>query len=119
MDSAAESIRLCDRATALSMRTLLARAAAAVGVILLTGAASGLSQRACAQEQAAKAPAPPAQHCEVAVVSPVSGYAECVKPRGAPVEPPPPRPAPSADECRRHPEVAAEACPENEPAKAR
>jgi hypothetical protein len=30
--------------------------------------------------------------CEEAVVSPVTGYAECVRPRGAPVDPPPPRP---------------------------
>jgi hypothetical protein len=96
---------------------MLARAAAAVGVMLLMGAACGLSQRACAQDEAAKAPAAPVQHCEVAVVSPVTGYAECVEPRGAPVEQPPPRPAPSADECRRHPEVAAEVCPENEPPK--
>jgi hypothetical protein len=96
-----------------------ARAAAVVGVLLLMGAASGLSQRACAQDEAAKATPPPAQHCELAVVSPVSGYAECVKPRGAVVEPPPPRPAPSAEACRRHPEVAAEACHESEPAEGR
>jgi hypothetical protein len=31
--------------------------------------------------------------CKVAVVNPVSGHAECVLPRGAPVDPPPPRPA--------------------------
>jgi hypothetical protein len=30
--------------------------------------------------------------CKEAVVSPVSGFAECVKPRGAPVAPPPKRP---------------------------
>ena len=31
--------------------------------------------------------------CEEAMVSPVSGHAECVRPFGAPVDPPPPRPA--------------------------
>jgi len=30
--------------------------------------------------------------CKEAIVSPVSGHAECVRPRGAPVDPPPPRP---------------------------
>lgn len=51
----------------------------------------------------------PAQHadtpvarCEVAVVNPVSGFAECVKPRGVPVEPPPAHPAPTPEECQRH-----------------
>jgi hypothetical protein len=37
--------------------------------------------------------APPARAvCQEAIVNPVSGYAECVRPRGAPVAPPPPRP---------------------------
>ena len=31
--------------------------------------------------------------CEEAMVSPVSGHAECVRPFGAPVDPPPPRPS--------------------------
>lgn len=31
--------------------------------------------------------------CKEAIVNPVSGYAECVRPLGAPVAPPPPRPA--------------------------
>jgi hypothetical protein len=31
--------------------------------------------------------------CEEAMVSPVSGHAECVRPLGAPVDPPPPRPS--------------------------
>jgi hypothetical protein len=34
---------------------------------------------------------PPAL-CKEAIVNPVSGYAECVRPLGAPVAPPPPRP---------------------------
>ena len=53
--------------------------------------------------------------CEVAVVNPVSGYAECVKPRGAPVEPPPPRPPPTSDECRKHPDLDLESCRRTEP----
>jgi hypothetical protein len=39
---------------------------------------------------------PEADHsalCKEAIVNPVSGYAECVRPLGAPVDPPPPRPA--------------------------
>lgn len=50
---------------------------------------------------AAADPPPPAEpaktappKCEEALVSPVSGYAVCVKPPGAPVDPPPPRPQP-------------------------
>jgi hypothetical protein len=31
--------------------------------------------------------------CKEAIVNPVSGHAECVNPRGAPIDPPPPRPA--------------------------
>jgi hypothetical protein len=36
--------------------------------------------------------ATPSGQCKEAIVNPVSGYAECVRPRGAPVDPPPPRP---------------------------
>jgi hypothetical protein len=36
---------------------------------------------------------PGAAPCKLAIVNPVSGYAECVQPPGAPVDPPPPRPA--------------------------
>jgi hypothetical protein len=35
--------------------------------------------------------------CREALVNPVSGFAECVKPRGAPVAPPPKRPDAAAD----------------------
>jgi hypothetical protein len=48
--------------------------------------------------------------CEVAVVNPVSNYAECVKPRGAHVDPPPKRAAPTEEACRRHPELDVEEC---------
>jgi hypothetical protein len=47
------------------------------------------------------APPPASVQCKEAVVSPVSGFAECVDPRGAPVAPPPKRPdapAPSTED---------------------
>lgn len=49
---------------------------------------------ACAARGPSQAQSQPAvpPKCEVAIVSPVSGNAECVRPRGAPVDPPPPRP---------------------------
>jgi len=53
----------------------------------------------CAAQAFAGDPPPSAEpektvpaKCEEALVSPVSGYAVCVKPPGAPVDPPPPRP---------------------------
>jgi hypothetical protein len=52
----------------------------------------------------------PAPRCEVAVVNPVTNYAECVKPRGVPVPPPPPRPPPSAADCAQHPDLAVPEC---------
>jgi hypothetical protein len=53
----------------------------------------------------------PVARCEVAVVNPVSGFAECVKPRGVPVEPPPRHPAPTPEECRRHADLNLKSCP--------
>ncbi len=63
-------------------------------VILGLGmAVYGALLRAVADDPAPPAPAtPPPPKCEEALVSPVSGYAVCVKPPGAPVDPPPPRP---------------------------
>jgi hypothetical protein len=44
-------------------------------------------------------PLPATTQCKEAVVSPVSGFAECVDPRGAPVAPPPKRPdGPAAED---------------------
>jgi len=57
----------------------------------------------------------PGTKCEVAVVNPVSGFAECVKPRGAPVEQPPARPGPSPEECLKHSDLDLEACREQRP----
>jgi hypothetical protein len=82
--------------------------AAVARILLATLAVNGASATALAQ--AAQAPSPVQAHCEVAVVNPVSGYAECVKPPGAPVDPPPPRPPPSPEVCARHPELGAAAC---------
>jgi hypothetical protein len=48
--------------------------------------------------------------CEIAVVNPVSNYAECVKPRGAHVDPPPKRATPTPEQCQRHPDIDVEDC---------
>jgi hypothetical protein len=66
-------------------------------------------------QSAAQQPPPAEKKCEVAVVNPVTGYAECVKPRGAPVDQPPPRPAPSPEECLKHPDLDVEACRQQAP----
>ena len=68
----------------------------------LSGAACGVLWFAVATAQAPNpatplpasptAPTTPTAMCREAVVSPVSGFAECVDPRGAPVAPPPKRP---------------------------
>jgi len=62
------------------------------------------------QPAAPQAKSPAAPRCEVAVVNPITNYAECVKPRGVPVPPPPPRPPPSAAECAQHADLAAAEC---------
>jgi hypothetical protein len=54
--------------------------------LTLASTSRALSDPVTTQAQGTTVTAPP--HCEVAVVSPVSGHAECVKPRGAPVAPP-------------------------------
>ncbi len=60
---------------------------ALVGVLLYGHWAVVLSSEAPETRLAA-----PAASCKEAIVNPVSGYAECVRPLGAPVDPPPPRP---------------------------
>jgi hypothetical protein len=55
---------------------------ATVGVLWLAVAAAETSSA----DTAAPSPAP--AKCREALVNPVSGFAECVKPRGAPVAPP-------------------------------
>ncbi|MGH8230492.1 MAG: hypothetical protein ACRESY_01580 [Steroidobacteraceae bacterium] len=64
-----------------------------IGALALTWV---VTANAWATETATVPDKPPARAvCEEAVVSPVSGFAECVKPRGAPVAPAPKRPPPS------------------------
>lgn len=94
--------------------TLLVRSPAPRRVLYFWGALLALTAPPggvlAAPGDEAKSPPQPGARCEVAVVSSVSGYAECVKPRGAALEPPPPRPAPTPDECARHAELDVEAC---------
>ncbi len=56
-----------------------------------------------------------ASHCEVAMVNPVTGNAECVKPPGAKVDPPPPWPAPSDELCERHADLNIPQCQQAKP----
>jgi hypothetical protein len=68
---------------------------------------------AAAQPQDTAAPAPRQDSvpcCEEAAVSPVTGFAECVKPRGVPVDLPPNRPHPSAQDCAKHPDLDVAQC---------
>ncbi len=58
---------------------------------LMGAAISGHSAVALSGEAPEAKPAAAAV-CKEAIVNPVSGYAECVIPLGAPVDPPPPRP---------------------------
>jgi hypothetical protein len=46
----------------------------------------------CLSGYSGAALAAPSPLCKEAIVNPVSGHAECVRPFGAPVDPPPPRP---------------------------
>jgi hypothetical protein len=68
-----------------------------------------------ASDENTTAAPPGGQKCEVAVVNPVSGYAECVKPRGAPVDQPPSRPAPTPEGCQRHVDLDLEECRQKQP----
>ena len=66
---------------------------AAIASLMLLGAAISGSAGAALSSETPEARAPAAAVlCKEAVVNPVSGYAECVRPPGAPVAPPPPRP---------------------------
>jgi hypothetical protein len=65
----------------------------AIASLLLLGAAiSGRAGAALSSETPEARDPAAAVLCKEAVVNPVSGYAECVRPPGAPVAPPPPRP---------------------------
>ena len=69
------------------------RVTAIASLVLLGTAISGSAGAALSSEASeARAPATAAL-CKEAVVNPISGHAECVRPPGAPVAPPPPRPS--------------------------
>jgi hypothetical protein len=74
------------------------------------GAQSLVAASISASDEPASQTDSPVARCEIAVVNPVSGYAECVKPRGVPVDPPPARPTPTPEECRRHADLHLATC---------
>ena len=80
-------------------------------LVIVTGTLGVLCGLAYADDEVTKTP-PNNVRCEEAVVNPVTGFAECVKPRGAPVDPPPARPAPTQDECAKHADLNLDACKE-------
>ncbi|MEZ5828948.1 MAG: hypothetical protein R3D01_11515 [Hyphomicrobiales bacterium] len=65
-------------------KTVLIALAGSACLTIAAHAADSPDETAGDQEQAA------APKCLEAAVNPVTGYAVCVNPRGAPVEPPPP-----------------------------
>jgi hypothetical protein len=60
-------------------------------VLAVSALSGGIGFAASGEQAGAHQPHAVAQ-CKLAIVSPVSGFAECVDPPGAPVDPPPPRP---------------------------
>jgi len=62
-------------------------------LVLVAAATSSRSGAAPPSETSDATTTAPAAVCKEAIVNPVSGYAECVQPPGAPVDPPPPRPS--------------------------
>jgi hypothetical protein len=65
---------------------------AACGLLWFAAAAAQAPTSATPSPASTTAPTTSTATCKEAVVSPVSGFAECVNPRGAPVAPPPKRP---------------------------
>jgi hypothetical protein len=65
---------------------------AACGVLWFAAAAAQAPSPGRPLPASTTAPTTATAICREAVVSPVSGFAECVNPRGAPVAPPPKRP---------------------------
>jgi hypothetical protein len=68
------------------------RITAIASLMLLGTAISGSAGAALSSETSEARASAPAVLCKEAVVNPVSGHAECVRPPGVPVDPPPPRP---------------------------
>jgi hypothetical protein len=67
--------------------------AALVCLAVLGAVMTGRSAVAVSSEPRETKPAEAAVLCQEAIVNPISGYAECVRPPGAAVDPPPARPA--------------------------
>jgi hypothetical protein len=65
---------------------------AACGLVCFAAAAAQATAPGTPLPASTSAPTTSTAKCREAVVSPVSGFAECVNPRGAPVAPPPKRP---------------------------
>ncbi len=66
----------------------------AIACLVLLGAATSARSGAAAPGETSEATTTAATAlCKEAIVNPVSGHAECVRPPGAPVDPPPPRPS--------------------------
>jgi hypothetical protein len=63
-----------------------------VACCILVGAALSAHISVAFSGDTPEARPPATAVCEEAIVNPVSGHAECVRPLGAPVDPPPPRP---------------------------
>ena len=91
------------------------RLAATLSVALLLGPLHGCTATAPRTGENAKEPASTVVKCKTAIVSPVSGNAECIDPPGAAVEPPPPRPLPDKDACERHKDLHMDGCPATTP----
>jgi hypothetical protein len=70
------------------LKTLLVALGVIMSLPMLAQAADEPIQPADKPAQSAQGSTPPAK-CLEAVVNPVTGYAFCVNPRGAPVDPPP------------------------------
>jgi hypothetical protein len=69
------------------LKALVVASGALLCLTLAAQAASEASPDGAASSEATEASAPP--KCLQAVVNPVTGFAICVNPKGAPVEPPP------------------------------
>jgi len=101
------------RISAVTVPRALSLLAALVALFANCALAAMLSP-AFASDESAQGIAPGVAKCEVAVVNPVSGYAECVKPRGVPVQRPA-RPPPTRDECLKHQDLDLESCRPTQP----
>ncbi len=70
------------------LKTLVVVLGVTMSLPMLAHAEESAAQQAAKPDQAAQGSTAPAK-CLEAVVNPVTGFAFCVNPRGAPVDPPP------------------------------